>query len=97
MTRSRWDEAIEAYYEEHDTLGTASDARGPKLLIIEPATGGPVGAPEETVARLWRVRQVLDDPEGHHDWVIDGVVDVDASDETGELVLFAVAMQRLGG
>ena len=80
MTRSRWDEAIEAYYEEHDTLGTASDARGPKLLLIEPATGEPVGAPEETVARLWRVRQVLDDPEGHHDWVIDAVADLDASD-----------------
>jgi superfamily II RNA helicase len=95
MTRSRWDEAIEAYYEEHDTLGTASDARGPKLLLIEPATGEPVGAPEETVARLWRVRQVLDDPEGHHDWVIDAVADLDASDEAGELVLATVSMHRL--
>jgi superfamily II RNA helicase len=95
MTRSRWDQAIEDYYAEHDTLGTASDARGPKLLLIEPATGEPVGAPEDTVARLWRVRQVLDDPEGHHDWVIDAVADLDASDEAGELVLATVAMHRL--
>ena len=51
----------------------------------------------EVDGRTWRVRQTLSDPEGHHDWVIDGVVDIDASDETGELVLAAVAMQRLGG
>jgi superfamily II RNA helicase len=95
MTRSRWDQAIEDYYAEHDTLGTGSDARGPALLIIEPATGEPPGAPEDTVARLWRVRQVLDDPEGHHDWVIDAVADLDASDEAGELVLATVAMHRL--
>jgi superfamily II RNA helicase len=95
MTRSRWDQAIEDYYAEHDTLETGSDARGPKLLLIEPATGEPVGAPEDTVARLWRVRQVLDDPEGHHDWVIDAVADLDASDEAGELVLATVAMHRL--
>ena len=39
------------------------------------------------VGRAWEVRQTLHDPEGNHDWVIDGVIDVDASDETGELVL----------
>ncbi len=95
MTRSVWDAAIEGYYAEHDTLGTGAEARGPKLLLVEPETGEPAGAPEETVARLWRVRQVLDDPEGHHDWVIDAVADLDASDEAGELVLASVAMHRL--
>ncbi|MGZ8745407.1 MAG: DEAD/DEAH box helicase [Nocardioides sp.] len=95
MTRSAWDRAIDDYYADHDTLGTGSDSRGPKLLIVEPVTGEPAGAPEETLARLWRVRQVLDDPEGHHDWVIDAVADLDASDEAGELVLPSVAMHRL--
>jgi hypothetical protein len=95
MTRSAWDEAIEAYYGEHDTLGTSGDARGPSLLDVEPATGQPVGAGEAEVARLWRVRQTLDDPEGHHDWVIDAVADLDASDTAGELVLATVAMRRL--
>ncbi|MCW2794282.1 MAG: ski2-like helicase, partial [Nocardioides sp.] len=95
MTRSAWDTAIEDYFTEHETLNTGSDARGPRLLIVEPATGEPPGAPEDTVARLWRVRQVLDDPEGHHDWVIDAVADLDASDEAGELVLATVAMRRL--
>ena len=36
------------------------------------------------------------DPEGHHDWVIEAVVDLDASDEAGELVLATVAMRNLG-
>ena len=41
------------------------------------------------------VRQTIHDPEGHHDWVIDALVDCDASDEAGELVLATVAMHRL--
>jgi superfamily II RNA helicase len=96
MTRSAWDAAIEDYYAEHDRVGTGPDARGPKLLEVEPASGTPAGAEEDEVARLWRVRQTLEDPEGHHDWVIDAVADLDASDAAGELVLATVAMHQLG-
>ena len=96
MTRSAWDAAIEEYYAEHDSVGTTGDARGPALLEVEPGTGQPAGAGDEEVARLWRVRQTLDDPEGHHDWVIDAVADLDASDAAGELVLATVSMHQLG-
>ena len=96
MTRSVWDAALEAYYAEHDSLGISGDARGPALLQVEPETGEPAGAEEGTTARLWRVRQTLHDPAGDHDWVIDAIADLDASDEAGELVLAAVAMRRLG-
>ena len=41
------------------------------------------------------MRQTLHDPEGHHDWVLDGVVDSDASDAAGELVLAVVDAHRL--
>jgi len=85
MTRSRWDEAIEAYYEEHDRVVLDADARGPNLLRVE------------VDGRSWRVRQTISDPEGHHDWVIDAVVDLDASDEAGELVLATESMHRLDG
>ena len=44
-----WDEAIEAYYEEHDSVGTSGDARGPDLLQITPR------------GRTWEVRQVIDE------------------------------------
>jgi len=43
------------------------------------------------------VRQILHDPEGHHDWIIEATVDCDASDEAGALVLATTAVRRLGG
>ncbi len=79
----RWADALDAYYEEHDEILTGPDARGPKLLQIE-------REPE-----LWRVRQVFDDPEGHHDWGISAEVDLRASDETGRAVVHVVAVDRL--
>ncbi|MCW2797964.1 DUF3516 domain-containing protein, partial [Nocardioides sp.] len=94
MTRSVWDAAIEVYFAEHDSIGTAGDARGPSMLQVEPEIGTPAGV-EEGSARLWRVRQTIADPEGHHDWVIDAIADLDASDEAGELVLATTAMHRL--
>src|SRR5690606_20335537 len=97
MTRSAWDEAIESYYDEHDNLANDSDPRRPLLQLLGPEEQGePVGATEGETARVRRVRQTLADPEGHHDWVIDAVVDCDASDEAGELVLATTAMHRLG-
>jgi superfamily II DNA/RNA helicase len=83
MTRSAWDAALEEYYAEHDSISTAADARGPDLLRIE------------VDGRRWKVRQTVDDPAGHRDWVIDARVDLDASDEAGELVLLTTAMHQL--
>jgi superfamily II RNA helicase len=94
--RSVWDAALEAYYAEHDRVLTDGDARGPDLLVVgEERTGEPVGAEEGTTARLRDVRQTIHDPEDHHDWVIEAVVDCDATDSAGELVLATVAMRRL--
>ncbi|MCP3423863.1 DEAD/DEAH box helicase [Nocardioides pinisoli] len=95
--RSVWDAALEDYYAEHDRVLTDGDARGPDLLVVgEERTGEPVGAEEGTTARLRDVRQTIHDPEGHHDWVIDAVVDCDATDSAGELVLATTGMRRLG-
>ena len=87
MTRSAWDAALEEYYAEHDAIGTAADARGPTLLQVDPTTGVPVGRRRRGAAPALAVRQTLDDPEGHHDWVIEAIVDLDASDEVGEAVV----------
>jgi hypothetical protein len=95
MTRSAWDQALEEYFAEHDAINTAGDARGPELLQVQATTGVPAGVDDEVPRRLWLVRQVIDDPEGHHDWVIEATVDLDASDEVGEAVLQATAMRRL--
>ena len=45
--------------------------------------------------RAWTARQTLHDPEGHHDWVIEAPVDLDASDVAGEPVLVTQAFRRL--
>jgi len=83
MTRAGWDAALEGYYADHDEIRLDADARGPALLAIE------------TTGRSWPVRQTLHDPEGHHDWVIDATVDLDASDAAGEAVVLATALRRL--
>ncbi|REE99827.1 DEAD/DEAH box helicase [Thermomonospora umbrina] len=80
-----WADAMDAYFEEHDELGTGPDARGPKLLTIEEV-------PEEA---LWRVRQAFDDPAGDRDWGISAEVDLTASDEEGTAVLRVLSVDRL--
>jgi hypothetical protein len=79
----RWGEVVQAYFAEHAELGTGADARGPALLIWDKGTPG-----------VWRVRQILDDPDGNHDWGIDAEVDLEASDEEGALVLRVVDAGR---
>lgn len=67
----RWADAMDGYYEDYEDIGTGANARGPALLIINE---GP---------RLWKVRQIFDDPAGNHDWGINAEVDLDASNEAG--------------
>jgi hypothetical protein len=98
MTRSRWDAALEDYYAEHQSVATDADARGPAYFWLgAEELGTPPGAPEGTTARLRQVRQTLADPAGHHDWVVEAVVDLDATDEAGELVMAAKALRSLTG
>ncbi|MFF4607150.1 DEAD/DEAH box helicase [Streptomyces sp. NPDC001339] len=72
-----WGEALDAYWDEYDELGTGPDARGPKLLQIE----------EDAEHGLWKVRQTFADPNGDHDWGISAEVDLAASDEEGRAVV----------
>ena len=82
-TAPRWQEVIEDYFDEHDDVGLGADARGPALLIIDRRPG------------VWRVRQILDDPAGDHDWGIEVEVDLEDSDEEGAAVLQVVEVGRL--
>ena len=79
----RWQEVGDAYFAEHDDVGIGADARGPALLIIDRQPGE------------WRVRQILDDPAGDHDWGFEVEVDLEASDEEGVAVLRVVDAGRL--
>jgi Domain of unknown function (DUF3516) len=72
-----WRDAMAPYWEEHPALLTDADARGPGLLMID----------TESQPGRWLVRQILHDPELHHDWAITAEVDLAASDRQGEAVL----------
>ncbi|GHE32931.1 helicase [Streptosporangium violaceochromogenes] len=78
-----WGAALDAYYADHDEVGTGPDARGPGLLRIEEEEG------------LWRVRQVIADPAGDGDWGIDAQVNLAASDEEGRAVVHVIGLNRL--
>ena len=82
-TSERWEEVVHDYFAEHDDVGIGADARGPALLIID-------RQPD-----VWRVRQILDDPAGDHDWGFDVEVDLEASDEEGAAVLRMVDAGRM--
>jgi hypothetical protein len=78
-----WAEAMAGYFVEHDVLPAAADARGPHLLMVDEQPG------------RWHVRQILDDPEGHHDWGISAEVDLAASDEAGTAVVTVTRVDQL--
>lgn len=69
-----WADLLELYFDEYDEIGTGPSARGPLLfqVTVEPT--------------LWRVRQVLEDPDGDHGWALLGEVNLAESDAAGEVV-----------
>ncbi|MFE4502063.1 DEAD/DEAH box helicase [Rhodococcus sp. NPDC056743] len=71
---AEWEEQLLPYFEEYNSIGTGPSARGPALFQVV----------EE--GEFWRVRQVLEDPEGDHGWALLGVVDIPESDALGEIV-----------
>ena len=79
-----WPEALDAYFAEHDEIGTGPDARSAVRVLIDDGEPG-----------VWRVRQIIDDPAGDHDWGIAAEVDLVASADQGLAVLQVLGMDRL--
>ena len=61
------------------------DSRGPALFVVTER------------GRTWDVRQIVDDPQGNHDWSITARVDLDECEDAGELVLHTLGFGRLDG
>ena len=78
-----WADAMDAYFDEHGSLGTGGDARGPSMIMI---TEGP---------QAWTVRQIFDDPAGDHDWGISATVDLAESVEQGLAVVRVTSVGML--
>ena len=79
-----WADAMDAYFDEHDTLGTGGDARGPAMITI-------TEHPDH-----WIVRQIFDDPAGDHDYSITARIDLVESAELGRAAVRIVSVGMLG-
>ena len=75
-----WDAALDAYEAQHTAIGTGPDARGPSFFRYAGSTAV----------------QVLQDPDGDHDWALTATVDVTASEESGEAVIQVTGFAPLG-
>lgn len=78
FSERRWKEALEAYFEEHAEIAVDADARSTAYFAVDESP--------EKERHAWRVRQIFSDPEGDHDFAIAAEVDIDATQETGEVV-----------
>lgn len=75
-----WYDALVPYFADHETIGIDAAARAKDLIDVIP---GPDS---------WTARQIIDDPDGHHDWAITAEVDVAESDEVGEPAIRIVSV-----
>jgi hypothetical protein len=80
FTADAWCDAMDAYWDVHDALGTDADARSSAMLIVDEG------------ATQWTVRQIFADPAGDHDWGISASVDLAESAELGVAVVRVVAV-----
>ena len=74
----KWRAALEEFYAEHEELRIDADARSAAFLNIDES--------DELSSHLWHVRQIFCDAEGDHDFRITADVDLDATQDGGEVV-----------
>ena len=84
-TAARLRAAREAYLVEHAGLRLDPEARNLRHTYVTPS--------DDRVS--WRVQQMLVDPDGHNDWVVELDVDLQASREAGAPVLRLVRLGSL--
>lgn len=72
-----WDEALEEFYSQHESVEISQDARSNKYFIIEPTS---------SLEGFWSCRQIIKDSEGDGDWSICANLDCSASLAEGEAI-----------
>ena len=75
-----WEDALDDFYDEHEYVNTDAKARSRELFILDDS--------KENSEHSWKVRQIIDDSDGDHDWAITGTVDLDTTQSSGEVVFF---------
>ncbi|MDO5107817.1 MAG: DUF3516 domain-containing protein, partial [Coriobacteriaceae bacterium] len=74
----RWRQALDSFYDVHEDVLVDDTARRWEYLAIDEK--------DELSAHVWHVRQTLCDTDEDHDFLISADVDLDATQETGEVV-----------
>ena len=74
----RWREALDAYYDVHEEILLDADARSTAFFSVDET--------REKTDHLWSVHQIFSDPDADHDFGIAADVDLDATQDTGEVV-----------
>ena len=74
----RWRQAMERFFDEHEEVLLDGDARSNRYLTIDEA--------DERSEHVWHVRQMFHDADEDDDFGIAGDVDLDATQDTGEVV-----------
>ena len=85
-TVQRLEQAIDAYYVEHERICLDPNARNLRHTYVLPSDD----------KRRWRVQQVLVDPEEHNDWAAEFEVDLALSRKSGEPVLRLLRIGSIG-
>ena len=73
-----WEDVLDDFYDEHEYVNTDAEARGGEYFVLDTR--------HEQDRHEWTVRQIIDDSDGDHDWAITGTVNLDATQESGEVV-----------
>jgi len=72
--RVDWPQVLDDYFDGYDDVELGPDSRGPEFFRLGDQSG-----------RKWEATQIIPDPQGDNAFQIHAVVDLDASDEAGEV------------
>ena len=84
-TPSRLQQAIDAYYVDHERIELTPNARNIRHTYVVPSED----------KKRWKVQQVLVDPEEHNDWIVEFDVDLTASGAASEPVIRLVKIAAI--
>ncbi|WP_288794091.1 RNA helicase [uncultured Corynebacterium sp.] len=73
---------LDDYFDEYDDIDSGPAARGPEFFRLT-----------DTDSRVWSVRQIIKDPADDHAYQFVATVDLDASDEAGEVRLADLSVE----
>ena len=99
----RWDEVLGRYWDEYDWIGTDTSARAISLAPLDEAPDETALAAAGVSERLrealeasgrqvWLATQVLEDPDGDHDWRLTALVDLAECDRDGRAVVHLLSV-----